>query len=194
MSKEVTTKHKYLASHVASVFGVQRPSGARFGDEKGSSDVFILEVENSPQIGVKSFSTIGLSDSPLFFKGVEFGARVEIVGACGSSFFGFADVISTAAFCVINSNWFCAPGVIFPGVLEAHDISSTMSDVYFANPFLWPGLETIHIEGKNIAWLLAVPVSKAETDFAQKNGSEKLESLFSERSIDIFNINRASVV
>jgi antitoxin YqcF len=194
MTKQITAKHKHLASYVAGIFGAQKPPIARFTDEKGGSDVFILEAENSPQMGVKSFSTIGLSDSPLFLKGNEFGARVEIVGACGSSFHGFADAISTAAFCVINSHWFCAPGVIFPDVIGAHGISTTMSDIYFANPFLWPELKAINIEGKDVAWLLAVPVSKAETDFAQKNGPEKLESLLSEMDIDILNLNRASIV
>ncbi|MDP3230387.1 MAG: suppressor of fused domain protein [Acidovorax sp.] len=194
MTKEVTVKHKNLASSIAGIFGVQKPSIARFADEKGGSDIFILEAKNSPNLGVNSFSTIGLSDIPLFFKGSEFGARVEIVGACDASFHRFAEAISTAAFCVINSHWFCAPGMIFPSVIGIHGISTTMSDIYFANPFLWPELKTINIEGKDIAWLLAVPVSKAETEFAQKNGPEKLESLFSERNIDIFNLNRTSIV
>ena len=194
MTKQINAKHKYIASYIAGIFGVQKPPIARFGDEDGRSDVFILEAENSPQLGVKAFSTIGLSDAPLFLDGKEFGARVEILGACGASFPRFADVISSAAFCVMNSQWFCAPGAIFPGVVEAHGISSTMSDIYFAQPFLWEKLETISVEGQEIAWLLAVPVSRAETEFAQTNGPEKLEALFSELDIDIFDLNRPSVV
>ncbi len=194
MTKQINSRHKYLASYIAGIFGVQRPLVSRYGDENGHSDVFILEADNSPQAGVKSYSTIGLSDAPLFLNGKEFGARIEILGACGASFYGFADAISTAAFCVINSHWFCAPGGIFPDVIATHGISKTMSDIYFASPFLWEGIKTIDVEGNDIAWLLAVPVSAAETEFAKKNGSEKLEALFSEMDIDIFNLNRPSVV
>ena len=194
MATQISARHKNIASYIAGILGVQKPPISRFGDEEGRSDVFVLEASNSPQVGVKAFCTIGLSDAPLFLDGKEFGARVEILGACGAAFQGLESAISSAAFCVMNSQWFCAPGAIFPGVVEAHGISSTMSDFYFAQPFLWESLKTINVEGQDIAWLLAVPVSKAETEFARNNGPEKLEALFSELDIDIFDLNRPSVV
>lgn len=194
VSKQINAKHKYLASYIAGIFGVQRPPIARFEDDEGRSQIFVLEAENSPRKGVRAFSTIGLSDVPLYLDGKEFGARVELVGACGISFNGFAEALSTAAFCVMNSRWFCAPGIIFPGVIEMHGISATMSDIYFARPFLWDGLQTVNVDGQDVAWLLAVPVSKAETEFARVHGPDKLESLFAEANVDIFDMNRDSVV
>jgi hypothetical protein len=39
-----------------------------------------------------------------------------------------------------------------------------------------------------------VPISKEEREFAQSSGPEKLEALFAEKDIDIYNLNRASVI
>lgn len=75
------------------------------------------------------------------------------------------------------------------------NLSVTMSDIYFASPFLWDGrFESREIEGRTTAWLLAVPVSKAETAYASEYGPAKLEELFSRQDIDVYNLNRASVV
>jgi len=184
-----------VANHTATALGVVRPSIVRYWDNDDKSSVHILEASDRPQRGVTSFATIGLSDYPLMLKGQEFGVRAEIIGVCGSAFPGFANVIATAAFCVMNSAWFCAPGIIFPDVVSVHNASVTMSDIYFAHPFLWEReLAPTAIEGRPVAWLLAVPVSKEESAFAQSYGPERLEALFAEKDIDIFNLNRASVV
>lgn len=62
-------------------------------------------------------------------------------------------------------------------------------------PFLWEGqLQTIDFSDKKVAWLLAVPISEKEYLFAQQNGSNKLEDLFEQNEIDIFDIKRDSVL
>ncbi|WP_417448447.1 suppressor of fused domain protein, partial [Idiomarina abyssalis] len=187
----VTSYHKQVARHAAFAFGVGKPPVTRYLDDNKQNGVFILEAKDSPQAGVNSYSTVGLSDHPLILNGKEFGVRVEIAGACGAAFSGFENVIATSAFCIINSKWFCAPGRIFPDIISMYGLSKTMSDIYFANPFLWDEkLASTSFDGQKVAWLLAVPVSKAESEFAQVNGPDKLESLFYERDIDIYNLNR----
>lgn len=191
----VTSFQKKIAKHTAIAFGVDKPPITRFWDDKKHNGVFILEANDRPQDGVKAYATIGLSDHPLMRRGREFDVRVEIVGVCGSAFIDFANIIATAAFCVINSRWFCAPGIIFPDVVSMYMKSSSMSDIYFTYPFLWEEkLKSTSFDGQKVAWLLAVPVSKAESEFAQVNGPEKLENLFSEKDIDIFNLDRPSVI
>jgi antitoxin YqcF len=106
----VTSQQRRLAEHTALAMRVEKPPVHRFWDENKESSVFILEATDRPQDGVASYATIGLSDRPLMFKRREFDTRVELVDACGSAFSGFANVLATAAFCVINSGWFCAPG------------------------------------------------------------------------------------
>lgn len=191
----ISSQQKGLAAHTALAMGVEKPPIFRYWDENRKSSVCILEAANRPQDGITSYATIGLSDHPLMFQGREFDARIELVGACGSAFAGLANVLATAAFCIVNSGWFCAPGTIFPDVVSMYEASVTLSDIYFARPFLWEEeLKSTLIEDRRVAWLLAVPVSKAESAYAQSYGPEQLEARFAERDIDIYDLNRASVI
>lgn len=192
---QISDEQKEVAKYTASAFLVDKPSISRFWDDDRRSDVYILEAPDSPQRGVTSYATVGLSDHPLIFQDKEFGTRVEIIGACGSKFPDYGNILATLAFCVINSKWFCAPGIIFPDIMKMYDLSLTMSDIYFSHPFLWDDrLKSTRLGKKDIAWLLAVPISKEESAFAQKFGPEKLEELFSEKDIDIYNLNRPSIM
>jgi hypothetical protein len=192
---QISSRARVVADHSALGFGVVKPPIFQFWDDDHRSNIRVLEAADCPQQGVTSYATVGLSEHALIRNGTEFPTRVEFLGACGSAFPNFNNVVATAAFCIINSNWFCAPGVIFPDIVRIHGISITMSDIYFANPFLWNGAfgsETI--DGRTTAWLLAVPISKAEAAYAGEHGPQKLEELFSQRDIDIYNLNRTSVV
>ena len=185
-----------VAQHVATALGSDRPPVRQFLDANEQSDVFVMTAKDRPQVGVNTFATVGLSEHPLMRNGTVFPTRVEFVAACGTAYSGLDQVVATAAFGVINSKWFCAPGVIFPGVVSMHPgVSETMSDVYFTYPFLWDArLHSTELSGHTVAWLLVVPVSKRETAFALANGSDKLAQLFERSEIDIFNLNRPSVV
>lgn len=191
----VTTEQKEIARYTASALGVENPPISHFLDDTKRSAVYVIKASDIPQIGVTSYATVGLSDHKIMRDGKEFGVRVEILGACGSAVPEFDNVLATLAFFVINSGWFCAPGVIFPDVISMYKHSITMSDVYFAYPFLWEDrLKSTRIGNKTVAWLLAVPISKRESEFARINGAEKLEVLFEKNNIDIFDLNRPSVV
>lgn len=185
-----------VAQHVATALRSDRPPIRRFLDANEQSDVFVMTAADCPQVGVNTFATVGLSEHSLMKDGSVFPTRVELVAACGTAYSGLENVVSTAAFGVINSKWFCAPGVIFPGVVSMHPgVSETMSDVYFTHPFLWETrLRSTELSGRTVAWLLVVPVSKRETAFALANGSDKLAYLLERSDIDIFNLNRPSVV
>ena len=190
----VSETNKQVARAAAKAFGGS-PRVWKFWDDNHESSVDILSCENRPLDGVTSFSTVGLSDWPLYMEGKEYGARLEMVGACGNGFERFDNALATAAFCVINSGWFCYPGAIFPEVLAMHEASATMRHFLFVPPFLWEGeLTTMELEEKTLAWLLAVPISDEELAFAESSGSDELEKLFQERQIDVFDLARPSVV
>ncbi len=187
-------ENRTIAKAAASAFG-GRPKVVRHWDEHEKSSVDILICADRPQKGVTAYSTIGLSESPLLKEGEDIGVRVELVGACASSCGEFANILSTAAFCIVNSGWFCSPGTIFPDVVGMYECSSTMRHLLFVPPFLWEGeLETLHLEARTVAWLLAVPISEAEYRFAEAEGADELERAFERAQIDIFNINRPSVL
>ena len=89
----------------------------------------------------------------------------------------------------------CASGIIFPDIVSMYEASSILCDVYFTYPFPWEEeLKSVLIGDRQVAWLLAVPISKAESAYAQSSGPERLEACFEERAIDIFDLNRASVI
>lgn len=188
-------RQREVAKLTAAALQVERPSIIRFYDENRTSEVGILVAPDSPEEGVTTYATIGLSDHPLLREGKEFGARVELLGVCSSSTPGFGNVISTLAFCVINSKWFCAPGIVFPGVVSMYGLSDTMSDIYFASPFLWEDrFKSREVIGKHVAWLMAVPISKAESELAQRLGPTELERALNECKVNVFDLSRASVV
>ncbi|MCP3940006.1 MAG: suppressor of fused domain protein [Desulfobacteraceae bacterium] len=190
----ISKDNKIIAEVLVQAFE-GKPTVRRFLDEKGKQYVDILTCSDRPEKGVSSYSTIGLSDTPLLKNGSEYPTRIEIIGVCGTAFSGFDNVLATTAFCIINSKWFCYPGAIFPNVLSMYDISSTMRHFIFVPPFLWEDkLKTITIGNKTIAWLLAVPISDEERQFAEEKGSDALENLFEEKQIDIYDLERASVV
>lgn len=60
--------------------------------------------------------------------------------------------------------------------------------------FLGYGFKTIEFEDRKIAWLLIIPISNQEKDYAIANGGDALETKFEEADIDIFNLKRKSVV
>lgn len=193
--RAITDYQKEMAGLTAKYFSREKPPIFQFLDEAENANIYVLEAKDSPEVGLTSFATVGLSDHPLFFNENEFETRTELIGACDSNRKDFAHILATSSFFIINSKWFCAPGIIFPGVVEMHNLSKTMSDVYFTNPFLWEDkFQPLPLHGKTVAWLLAIPISKSETKFAEEFGPDKLEELFSEKDVDIFDLNRASVV
>lgn len=194
MKPAISDANKTIAKTVAAAFGGS-PIITRFWDDQHKSHVDILKCEESPVGGVDSYSTVGLSDWPLYQGEAEYGVRLELVAACGCTFANFDLALSTAAFCIINSRWFCFPGAIFRYVLAMYDCSPTMRHFLFVPPFLLENdLNTIDLVEKKVVWLLAIPISEAERQFAVENGSDELENLFVASRIDIFNLHRPSEI
>jgi hypothetical protein len=50
------------------------------------------------------------------------------------------------------------------------------------------------VDDVSIAWLMIIPISGSEFDYLAKNGSDALEELFTANDIDVFNLNRKSVI
>lgn len=191
---DVSPRSKVVAKTAAAAFG-GKPAVTRFWDDNHHSSIDILSCEDGPQEGVTAYSTVGLSEWPLYYGDEEYHSRLEMVGACGSNFEGYDNAVASAAFNVINSGWFCYPGAIYPDVLPLHSSSMTMKHFLFVPPFLWEDeLPTLEIEHRTIAWLQAIPISDGERSFAESSGSEALEELFQQHQIDIFDLQRPSVV
>lgn len=189
----ITQSNKLLARCLAEAFQ-SRTQVSRYWDDNQVSSVDIMASENSPQRNVTSYSTIGLSDHPLMRNGVDTGLRTELVGACGAAFGDYPNILATAAFNIINSGWYCEPGIVFPDVAAMYRKNGNLAHVLFITPFLWDRLETENLSDKTVAWLQVVPISEEECRYSEKHGSSALEGLFEKAKIDVFNLDRHSVV
>jgi hypothetical protein len=186
--------NRTVAQTVGNVFGGDWKVHDYYDDAR-RSHVDLLSAKDRPERGVSSFATIGLSDHPIYKDGKPLKKpRVELVGACASTFSKFPNVLATAAFEVINDRQFIAPGIVFPGAVSRYLRNTPMRNILFVPPFLWEGLDTLELPTKTVAWLLAVPISDSELKFAIKEGPAKLEDIFAEKQIDIFDIRRSPVI
>jgi hypothetical protein len=191
---EVSEKNKRLAKHVAGLFG-GTPSAARIADQAEKSFIDVVAANDSPLRGLVSYSTFGLSDHPNRGGPKGRSLPVEIVGAAGREFKPFDKAIATAAFCVINSQWRCSLGAIFPGCLETYRLSRTMKHFFFVAPSLWTGeFKPLRVGKTKVTWLMAVPISDEERRLAEMDGPARLDRLFEEKKIDIPNLARPSIV
>jgi hypothetical protein len=189
----VTPANKRIAQAIAEAFG-GRPSVVRYWDDAHAHHVDVAVLRDHPHPAISSYATIGLSDWPLPQEDADDSLRVELLGACRTTYGVFGNILATAAFCVINSQCGCFPGAIFANVVSAYH-QSHMCHLMFVSPFLWDDrFKTLNLSTKTVAWLLAVPISDAERSFAESQGSEALERLFEQHSIDIFDLDRPSVL
>ncbi|WP_257350215.1 suppressor of fused domain protein [Pseudalkalibacillus decolorationis] len=190
----ISSENKIIAKSALQAFGGS-PKVNKYWDDQHKSSIDILSASDRPYEGVSSYSTLNLSDYSIDLLIDEKPLTIEIVGACYTEFNLFSNVLSTCAFNIINSNYSCAPGVIFRDVLKMYYPNTEMEHILFAPPFLWEeSLKTIEFSNKCVTWLLAVPISEKEYHYAEEHGPENLEKLFEHEKIDIFNIERKSVL
>ncbi|RZS37448.1 suppressor of fused protein SUFU [Herbihabitans rhizosphaerae] len=186
---------KAIARTLAAAFEHEKPPVIHYWDDNRNSSVHVLSAADRPTDGVTSYGTVGLSNHPMLVDGEEFHARVEVLGACASDIEYFGNVMSTAAFNVINSGASVLPGAVHAGAIAMYDENVTMKHLLFAPTFIW-GDEphTMYLRDKTVAFLFAVPISDAELEYAEENGTEQLEDMFEQNEIDVFDIDRPSVV
>jgi hypothetical protein len=171
-----------------------RPTARRYyqGDDHAVR-IDIATFADRPQPGVTTFATLGLSDTPIPGR-LRPPLGVEVLGACDSAADGFVRVLAAIAFQAIAGGRRCEPGEVFDDVIPPA-VSTTLRHTLLVPPFLWEeGLESVVVDYKTVAWLLAVPISDAEAQLRAVQGADALESRFEEAEIDIFNPNRQSVV
>jgi hypothetical protein len=190
----VSDENRKINRMLQDVFGGNRKY-ARYADEEEKSTIDILSCGDSPWEGVTSYGTLGLSDYSIGKKVNDVPLRVEFVGACKSEFKSFPNILATCAFNVINSKYKCEPGTIYLEVVETY-IESAMKHILFSSPSIWDKkLETIYMQPQKIvAWLQVIPISDEEFEYSRAKGVNALEGLFEKEEVDIFDLNRQSVL
>ncbi|CRK84568.1 suppressor of fused domain protein [Neobacillus massiliamazoniensis] len=180
----VSEENKVIARTALNAFE-GKPKVFKYWDDNNISSVDILSCEDRNFEGILSYATLGLSDFSIGYEGNRIPLRAELVGA--SDFECFPNII--------NSKFECSLGTIFKGVIEMYLPDRHMKHILFLSPFLWENkLKTIKFEKKQVAWLMAIPISEEEKNYADKNGLKALEELFDENQINIFDLERTSVI
>ena len=186
-------KINQLQKEILQVFG-GRPSVVKYWDDQHISHIDILSTINEPFEGISSYSTIGLSDYSIGYTGEEKPLRVEIIGAHATENNDFPNILATCAFNVMNSKQTISQGEVFQDIVTLYYPDSEMKHILFTDPFLWANLKSFELSEKTVAWLLAVPISTSEYLYSVDKGIDALEDLFEQENIDIFDIERKSVV
>lgn len=190
---KVSEADKVFAKTLVEVLG-GKPTIQRHYSAIQKTPLDILKCSDTPQRNLCTYSTLGLRNTPLVPDEMEFKTRVELLAVMESRIADFDLVLATAAYRVIEDRWFCGPGVIFPDLLKEFNLSNTMEHLYFTSPFLWPTLKTKKYEHFDLAWLLVIPISESERQYAKSKSPDALEATFEAKDIDIFDINRHPVI
>lgn len=189
----ISNENKIIAKSALHAFG-DKPSVSKYWDDNNANNIDMLSTVNRPFDGVTSYSTIGLSDYSIELTVEEKTFRVEILGASATDYEQFPNILASCAFCIINSKFSVSPGKVFKDIIKMYYPNSEMEHVLFMSPFLWDDLKTLEFPNKKVAWLLAVPISEKEYLFAQEKGTDSLEELFEQEDIDIFDLERESIL
>ncbi|MBP1995845.1 suppressor of fused domain protein [Paenibacillus eucommiae] len=183
-----TERQKELYKKLSPIIGIE-PKVIRYGDDTGENSIFIMQCPDPLDENVMFYSTIGLSDYTVGDK------KYELMFTGYASEDKIGNILSTSAFFCIKDNWKVSEGAVFETLVEMYYRDSEMKHIYFTTPYLWEEkLEDFQVENESIFFLLVIPISEAELRFLRENGTEVLEELFEENEIDIFDIDRKSIL
>jgi len=95
---------------------------------------------------------------------------------------------------MLKDGWRVRPGVIFESMVSMYFPDTKLPHVMFTAPFQWPGMGNVPLSEKTLYPLVAIPVSEAESRLASLNAGKDLERLWEERSVDVLDWGRLSVI
>ncbi len=186
--------HDQIAEYVAAFFGGSA-RGIVDKDTNTGTEVLILRSDNCPMEGVSSYSTVGLSDKTVEIDGKIFDFGVEICGASQTCFDSFVKLLGDIALNVKEGIWIAAEHTVFPDLIQKYYPHSEMKHVLMVTPGMWDeDFGDYTFDHKRVIWLMMVPISTAEFEYTLANGVYPLEDLFVDQQIDVFDLERRSVI
>ena len=189
--KTPSSDTKLVARYAISTFGTP-PNVWRFTCEREGFSLDIGGCMDRPAAGTVSYTTIGLSDYDVLTDS-ESPARVELAAACASDRPLFPNILAAAAMLLIRQEKEVKAGDVIRDVVAEFYPRASVSHLYLARPFLWgQRLDLLRGEAKNIAWLMAVPVTGDELLHLETEGDDGLEQLYHQQRVDMFSLGRAT--
>lgn len=167
-----------------------------FLDEGEQRSIDILSTEDSVEPGVRSISTVGLSEhSLLHTDGTEFLTRVELCVGAPADQELWKNAVASAAFFMMQSRKIVAPGTVIEHIFSDYIEHPAMPHVYLTAPFLWgeQAFPELVFEGVRINWLQCMALYESERLYIASAGDSAFEDLLEEQNVDIFDLNRQAV-
>lgn len=189
-------ENKMLAKITHKAFGSQpNASVVEYLNNDETLKVPILICPDHPQQNFTAYATIGLSDYSMRQGNREFPTRLEIISIGNTKIKWLPGALSTAAFYIMKEKWLCHPGATLVDILNGYAIDSDLEHLYFTSPFLWEtDLKTIELATKQVAWLLAIPITNREYEYRKQYGNEKFEELMEKNNASVFDLTRKSII
>lgn len=194
MAGTPSKENKMVARHVARAFGGDFNVRQVVHDTQPLT-VDVLRCEDTPDDGLISYSTIGLSDHPMTYEEGEFPTRLEITAVTDAEDSKMDLIIGSAAFRIMQTHELVYPGRVLEGYVEEYHPEGDLPHLYFTDPFPWgEELGTLDCDTKQVSFLLAMPLSDSELEYLLEHGDEALDELFAENEVAYYDLDRESVV
>lgn len=177
-----------LFSKLSPILGVN-PTVSNFIDDFGSCNLDILQCADAADANVSFYASLGLMGYNVN------GGCYEIVMGGHRQFPDIEAVVASCAFFVIRDKWDCSLGNVFESVIELYYPKAAMKHVMFYYPYLWHNrLASLKVLNYPVKVMLGIPISQSELDYKRQYGLPALEDIFDRAGINIFDINRKSVI
>ncbi|MFK8264751.1 suppressor of fused domain protein [Capnocytophaga canimorsus] len=185
------------AQFLAKAIGIN-PRVFPYYDNHKINFIDILSVDDPLNTENSFYSTIGLSDFPNKIEMNDnsmLNIPVELLMCGYKKYDKIRNILATVSFYISKNKWTCQPGTVFENIVSDYYVSQ-MQHIMFVRPFLWEDkLSDLKFGEKKIHCLLCIPISEKELRFKEENGLTSLEKmLFQQKNIDIFDIERESVL
>jgi hypothetical protein len=165
-----------------------------FYDATEDNVVAVVTAAGTPSPPLTTVSTASLHAAPNLLEGDDI--RVELLLVTDSGREEAANIVATAAFCVIKNGWLAAPGVVFTDAVAEYYPASTTPHLMWTEPFDFPELSTAHVDGveHDVHWLQGVPLTESERTFLVDAGFDALSGLLEAAAVPYYDLSRHSVV
>ncbi len=192
-SRTLPVTRPLVSRHASRVIGGESRVHA-FYDEPEDNVVAVVACSGTPARGLSTFSTASLHVVPNVLEGDDI--RVELLWVTEDGYEEAGNVIATSAFNVIKDGWLAAPGVVFPGAVAEYYPQTTTPHLMWTEPFVFPQLSTVHLEGVgyDVHWLQGVPLTEQERAFLNDSGFDALSERLEAADAPYFDLMRQSVV
>ncbi|HDS1038592.1 TPA: suppressor of fused domain protein [Stenotrophomonas maltophilia] len=193
----VTEQHRAVAMHAIKIMGGEgRPKVQAFYDDHRQRSVDILTTFNSPEAGLTSISSIGLSDFVLrHAEGHELETRVELCASAEQDARHWDNVVASAAFAIMRDRAAVRPGSVIPDILRDYFPSTRMPHVYLVPPFFWNDARFPELKFPPVAinWLQCIAIHESERQLVERIGGDAFDDMLQRQEMNVLDMHRSPV-